>query len=61
VPVTLTGPGSGLDDCHVDTKLSQARMTRQPLAGLIRAGLVERTRIVAATLFGNGGKIRSFS
>jgi hypothetical protein len=56
VPVTLAGPGAGFDDGQIHAELSQARMAREPLRGLVEARPVEGRRIVALGLNGYRGE-----
>jgi hypothetical protein len=52
VPVTLAGPGAGLDDGQIHAELSQTRIACEPLRRLIEARPVEGRRIVALGLNG---------
>jgi hypothetical protein len=56
VPVTLARPGAGLDDGQIHAELSQARIAREPLRGLVEARPVEGRRIVALGLNGYRGE-----
>jgi hypothetical protein len=56
MPVTLAGPPAGFDDGQIHTELSQARMAREPLSGLVAAQPVEGRRIVALGLNGHSGE-----
>ena len=47
VPMTLAGPSSRLDNRQVNAEVGQPRRSRQPLAGLSDARLIEGRRISA--------------
>lgn len=56
VPVTLAGPGAGLDHGQIHAELSQTRMACQPLRRLVEARSVEGRRIIALSLNGYLGE-----
>jgi hypothetical protein len=56
VPVTLAGPGAGLDDGQIHAELSQTRVACEPLRRLVEARPVEGRRIVALGLHGYCGE-----
>lgn len=60
MPVTLTGPSPRLDDRQIDAELGQSCVTRQPLARLCSAGLIEWAWITAAVLRRHKREIKFF-
>ena len=54
--MTLAGPPARFDDGQVHAELSQTRVAREPLSGLVAAQQVEGRRIVALGLNGHSGE-----